>query len=305
MDINDLLIFVRVAQAGSFSKAAKALQMPVSTVSRRVATLEEHLGIPLLHRTTRSLNITDVGAAYFEHGKTIATEIEKAESLVTNLQSIPQGKLKITASTEFGNQFLGKIVSDYLKANTLVQVETVLTERVVDLIEEGFDLAIRIGELEDSTQLARKLGDFDMQLYASPGFLKTHGEPASCRELSNYECIRFTGEDQGAQWHLNSSKGPREKMTINVKGRISSNNMALIRDFALAGEGIALMPHFLCAEDLKAGKLKMVLKDWVYSSGPIHVVFPGQRFPLPKVRAFVDHLVRFCEKIQWRNPKSA
>jgi DNA-binding transcriptional LysR family regulator len=311
MDINDLLIFVRVAQAGSFSKAARALQMPVSTVSRRVATLEEHLRVPLLHRTTRSLKITDVGAAYFEHGKAIATEIEKAESLVTNLQSIPQGKLKITASTEFGNRFLGKIVSEYLKANTLVQVETVLTERVVDLIDEGFDLAIRIGELEDSTQLARKLGDFDMQLYASPSFLKTHGEPAACRELSSYECILFTGEDQGNQWHLygpkgrkdqkGQQKGQNEKMSVEVKGRLSSNNMALIHDFALAGEGIALMPHFLCAEDLKAGRLKMVLQDWVYSSGPIHVVFPGQRFPLPKVRAFVDHLVRFCERIQWRH----
>ena len=299
MDINDLLIFVRVAQTGSFSKAAKALQTPVSTVSRRVAELETQLGVPLLIRTTRSLKMTDVGATYFEHGKTIAAEIEKAEALVTNLQSIPQGKLKITASTEFGNHFLGKIVCEYMKANSQVQVETVLTERVVDLIEEGFDLAIRIGELGDSSLLARKLGDFDMQMYASPGFLKNFSEPAHPRELIRYECIRFTGEDLGDHWQL---RGPKSiAQTVQIRGRFSSNNMALIRDFAIAGEGIALMPHFLCAEDLKAGRLKVVLKDWVHSAGPIHAVFPGQRFLLPKVRAFVDHLVRACQKVQWRN----
>jgi DNA-binding transcriptional LysR family regulator len=306
MDINDLLIFVRVAQTGSFSKAAKVLQTPVSTVSRRVAELEAHLGIPLLLRTTRSLKMTDVGATYFEHGKTIAAEIEKAESLVTNLQSIPQGKLRITASTEFGNHFLGKIVGEYMKANSQVQVETVLTERVVDLIEEGFDLAIRIGELGDSSLLARKLGNFDMQMYASPAFLKAHGEPAHCRELPKYECIRFTAEDQGDHWQLGGPGTSGKKsavQTIQIRGRFSSNNMALIRDFAIAGEGIALMPHFLCADDIKAGRLKVVLKDWVHSAGPIHAVFPGQRFLLPKVRAFVDHLVRACEKVQWRNAK--
>ena len=141
MDVNDVLVFVRVAQAGSFSKAAKLLGMPVSTVSRRVAELESQLGVPLLIRTTRSLKITDLGQAYLEHGKTIASEIEKAELLATSLKSVPQGLLKITATTDFGNQFLRKIVSDFLKANPLVRAEVVLTERVVDLIEEGFDLA--------------------------------------------------------------------------------------------------------------------------------------------------------------------
>src|SRR6476659_8588175 len=140
MDVNDVLIFTRVAQAGSFSQAAKLLGMPVSTVSRRVAELESQLGVPLLLRTTRSLKITEVGKAYLEHGRAIATELEKAEAYATNLQSIPQGTLKITATTDFGNHFLGKIVHDFLKANPRVRAEIVLTERVVDLIEEGFDL---------------------------------------------------------------------------------------------------------------------------------------------------------------------
>jgi DNA-binding transcriptional LysR family regulator len=298
MDVNDILIFARVAQAGSFSKAAKNLGMPVSTVSRRVAELESQLGVPLLIRTTRSLKITDVGKTYLEHGQAIATELEKAQAFATNLQSIPQGKLKITATTDFGGHFLGQIVCEYMKANPRVQVEVVLTERVVDLIEEGFDLAIRIGELDDSTQLARKIGSMDLQLYASPLFIKRKGEPKNCQDLSNYECIIFTEQESPELWQLEGRKG---KMAVRVKGRASSNNMALIRDLAIAGEGIALMPHFLCAEEVKAGRLQIVLKDWVHVSGPIHVVYPGQRFMLPKVRAFIEHLMKSCSDVKWRH----
>jgi len=297
MDVNDILVFVRVAQAGSFSKAARLLGMPVSTVSRRVAELEANLGVPLLLRTTRSLKITDVGMSYLEHGKAIATELEKAEALATHLQSIPQGILRITATTDFGNHFLGPVICEFLRANPRVKADIVLTERVVDLIGEGFDLAIRMGELEDSTNLARKLGNLDLQLYASPEYLKENGAPRSCAELSKFECIIFTGDEEPNQWRLT---GPKGELTMRVSGRISSNNMALIREFALAGKGIALMPHFLCSEDLKTGRLKVVLDDWVRAAGPIHVVYPGQRFLLPKVRAFVDHLARSCASVRWR-----
>jgi len=299
MDINDILVFVRVAQAGSFSKAARELGMPVSTVSRRVAELEADLGVPLLLRTTRSLRITDVGRSYLEHGNAIAAEIEKAESLASGLQSVPQGLLKITASTDFGNQFLGKIVSDFLKTNPKVRVEVVLTQRVVDLISEGFDLAIRMGELDDSSLMAKKIGNMEMQIYASPSFLKKYGEPTRPADLSQFECIQFTA-DQGSTefdvWPLQSHK---TKVEIPISGRVASNDMALVRDFARSGDGLALMPHFICSEDVKAGHLKVVLKDWVWSGGPFHVVYPGQRFVLPKVRAFVDHLTRTCSKVQW------
>ena len=300
MDVNDVLVFVKVVQAGSFSRAAKILGMPVSTVSRRVAELEDELGVTLLHRTTRSLKITDIGSAYFEHGRTIASEIEKAESLGTNFKTIPQGILKITAPTDFGDQFLGKIVSGFLKENPQVQTDIVLTERVVDLISEGFDLAIRIGDLEDSTHLARKIGNIELQLYASPTFIRKHGEPKSVKDLLRFECIRFTADEELDRWKL---KGPKGVESVEVTGKISCNNMALIRDFALLGEGIALMPYFLCAEEVQAGRLKVILKDWVFVSGPIHVVFPGQKFLVPKVRAFIDHLMTFCSDVRWQRHK--
>lgn len=301
MDVNDVLIFTRVAQSGSFSKAARRLGMPVSTVSRRVADLEADLGVPLLIRTTRSLRITDVGRAYLEHGNAIAAEIEKAEALASGLQSIPQGTLKITATTDFGNRFLCKIVHEFLKANPRVGVDLVLTERVVDLIDEGFDLAIRMGELEDSSHVAKRIGSLDLQVHASPAFLKRHGEPVSPAELSKLECIQFKsdGDEDLGVWKLKSA---RSEVKVAVSGRVSSNNVALVRDFVLSGAGLALMPHFICSEDVEAGRLKVVLKDWVQSVGPIHVVYPGQRFVLPKVRAFVDHLTRACASVQWRLP---
>jgi DNA-binding transcriptional LysR family regulator len=288
MDIDGLLIFVRVVQAGGFSKASRLLKIPKSTVSRKVAELEASLGVPLLHRTTRSLRITDIGSAYFEHGLKIANEVEKADALLTNLQSIPQGVLKLTAPVEFG-AFLGKTVDAFLKANRKVSVELMLTERVVDLIAEGFDLAIRIGDLKDSSLIARKIGTLDQQLYASPRYLREHGRPSICTDLKEHECILFTAEEDRPKWHL---RGPKGAMTVAVSGRTSSNNMAMIRELALRDRGIALMPSFFCAEDVKSGNLEPVLKDWVDIAGPIHAVFPGQRFLLPKVRAFIEHIAQ-------------
>jgi DNA-binding transcriptional LysR family regulator len=178
-----------------------------------------------------------------------------------------------------------------------VDVDIVLTERVVDLIEEGFDLAIRIGELSDSTLLARKIGALDLHLYASPDFLQKHGEPKTGVELAKFECIRFTSAEDPDEWSL---KGPRGGTSIHVVGRVSSNNMELVREFAVSGNGIALMPHFYCAEDVEAGRLRVVLPNWVQEAGPIHVVYPGHRLLLPKVRSFVDHLVHSCSEIEWK-----
>lgn len=296
MDLNDILIFVRVAQEGSFSAAARKLTLPVSTVSRRVAELERSLGVGLLIRTTRSVKLTEVGRAYLQHGLAISTELERAEALASSVQSISQGLLRITATADFGNRYLGEIISAFIKVHSRVQVEVELTDRVVDLVSEGFDLAIRMGELSDSGNLARRIGKLNLHLFASPGFLKENGEPRSCKDLSRFECIRFTGEDVPDRWALQSTRGRQE---VRVQGRLISNDLTLIRKLATLGNGIALMPYFFCTEDLKAGRLKLILQDWIHSSGPIHVVYPGQKFILPRVKAFVDHLTRTCNQIEW------
>lgn len=299
MEINDLLIFVRVIQAGSFSKASKLLGLPKSTVSRRVATLEADLGVPLLHRTTRSLKITDIGAAYYEHGIKITEEIEKASARLANVKTAPSGKLRITAPVEFGNQFLGRITQKFLRKNSKVEVELLLTEKVVDLISEGFDLAVRIGELEDSSLMARKLGTMYMQIYASPEYLKNHDEPKSYTDLARHQCILFTGEDNPSVWQLQGPGGVSKR--VRVMGRVSANNMFSIREFAVNGEGVALLPSFFCLDEVKRGRLKPLLKEWVFVSGPIHAVFPGQKFVLPKVRIYIEHLLRELEDVKWRD----
>ncbi len=293
MDINDLLVFARVVQAGSFSGASRSLNMPKSTVSRCVANLEDDLGVTLLYRTTRNLRVTEVGAAYYQQGLRIAAEAAKAESLFMNLQSEPQGILKVTAPTEFGNQFLGRVLRDFTRAYKKVSVDLVLTERIVDLIAEGFDVGIRIGALEDSSLIARKLGNADMRLYASPRYLKKRGKPKTCAELRKHRCIVFTGEEVHPKWRL---QGPKGSVTLAVSGRIASNNMALVRELAVYGEGIALLPYFFCAEDVKKGRLVPALEEWASVAGPIHAVFPAQRSLLPKTRAFVEHLARALGK---------
>ena len=299
MDSSDLLLFTQVAQSGSFSQAAKRLGMPVSTVSRRVAALEAGLGVSLLIRTTRSLRVTETGRAYLEHGRAIAAELEKAEALASGLASTPQGTLKITAANDFGNRFLGGMVSRFLKDHPKVGVEVVLTERVVDLVGEGFDLAIRMGELEDSSLLAKRIGSLEMQVYASPAYLKKHGSPVNPSDLKRFDCVRFGGDqDLDADvWHLSGKAGD---IRVPVSGRILANHMSLVRDWVMAGEGLGLMPHFLCAEEVESGRLKVVLKDWHGPAGPIHVVYPNQRFVSPKVRAFVESLSEACAEVKWK-----
>lgn len=296
MDVKGLLVFVRVVQAGSFSKASRFLSMPKSTVSRKVDDLEEELGVPLLHRTTRSLRITDVGAVCYEHGLRIAAELDQADSLLTHRQAQPQGTLRVTAPTELGNQFLGKMTRDFLRANPKVSLDLVLTERVVDIIGEGFDVAIRMGDLEDSSLVARKIGSGIMRLYASPSYLKASGEPRAVAELEKHSCVIFTEEELSSKWILH---GPKGKTTVKISGRISSNNMALIRDLTVLGEGVALMPHFFCTEEVRRGRLQPILKDYYFTSGPIHAVYPGSKFLQPKVRAFVDHLIGAFKDISW------
>lgn len=297
MDIKNLLVFVRVVQTGSFTKAASALGMPKSTVSRQVAELEKELGIPLLKRTTRNLKITDVGQIYYEHGLSIATEIEKAEAMVSNLQSVPQGTLKITAAPDLANHFLPKMISQFTRDNPKVKVDLILTERVVDIIGEGFDLALRIGELKDSTLIARKIGTVEGFLFASPTYLKKFGEPQQCVDLKKHDCILFQTEGKD-KWNFT---GPRTEKSVEVTGKISTNDMSLVKEFAIAGAGIAILPYYLAQNEVKSGKLKPILKEWVALSQPVHVVYPGSRYLLPKVRAFLDELFVSFKDVKWKD----
>jgi DNA-binding transcriptional LysR family regulator len=286
MDLNEMLVFARVVQAGSFTTAATGLGMPKSTVSRKVAELEERLDARLLNRTTRKLSLTDVGRIYYDYCQRIAGEIEDAERAVSSLQETPRGLLRVTAPANAG--FLTTIVSDYLKRYPEVRLDLYCTERRVDLVEERFDLGIRAGLLADSSLIARSLGHVTWFLVASPGYLKRRGRPKSPDDLKRHDWLLFGAESGGAAGVVLESGGTSTELTLSP--RLQVRDMDVLRGAALAGLGIALIPAFEGLDDLRAHRLERVLRDWNAPHTPVHVVYPSSRHISPKVKSFVDHL---------------
>ena len=285
MDLNEMLVFARVVQAGSFTAAATVLGMPKSTVSRKVSDLEERLQSRLLQRTTRKLSLTDVGRTYYDYCARIVGEIEDAERAVSTLQETPRGLLRVTAPINVA--FLGPIVSDYLKRYPEVRLDLFCTGRTVDLVEERFDLGIRGGALVDSTLIARRLGSAKWLLVATPGYLKRRGRPQSPDDLSKHDCLLFgAGPDSGG---LRLENGDRS-VQVALSPRLTVTDIDVVYAVATAGVGIAVLPAFRCVEDLRARRLTRVLTDWNVPSTFLHVVYPSTRHISPKVKSFIDHL---------------
>ncbi|KFA92399.1 LysR family transcriptional regulator [Archangium violaceum] len=285
MDLNELLVFAKVVQAGSFTVAARGLRMPKSTVSRKVSELEERVGAQLLQRTTRKLRLTDVGQAYYEHCARIVAEAELAELAVTRMQSAPHGLLRVTAPLTFS--FLGPIVAEFLKRYPEVQVELVCTDRSVDLMQEGFDLAVRAGRLADSSLIARKLGNVERVVVAAPSYLQERGVPKSPKDLERHDCLVFGAGMEGNAWTLHSGN---KSVQVSVRARLVVNEPDMLRAVAVAGAGIALVPTQPSDTDLTTGRLRRLLPDWSSSGAPVHAVYPSTRHHSPKVMAFVDFL---------------
>jgi len=285
MDLNEILVFARVVQAGSFTAAAAALGMPKSTVSRKVSDLEERLHSRLLQRTTRKLSLTDVGRTYYDYCARIVGEVEDAERAVSTLQETPRGLLRVTAPINVA--FLGPIVSDYLKRYPEVRLDLFCTGRTVDLVEERFDLGIRGGALADSTLIARRLGSAKWLLVATPGYLQRRGRPRSPDDLRKHDCLLFgAGPDSGG---LRLENGGRS-VQVALSPRLTATDIDVVYAVATAGLGIAVLPAFRCVEDLRARRLTRVLADWNVPSTSLHVVYPSTRHISPKVKSFIDHL---------------
>ncbi|WNG51399.1 LysR family transcriptional regulator [Archangium minus] len=285
MDLNELLVFAKVVQAGSFTVAARGLRMPKSTVSRKVSELEERVGAQLLQRTTRKLNLTEVGRAYYEHCARIVAEAEQAELAVTRMQAAPHGLLRVTAPLTFS--FLGPIVAEFLKRYPEVQLEMVCTDRSVDLVEEGFDLAVRAGRLADSSLVARRLGSLERIVMAAPSYIKERGTPKSPKDLEKHDCLLFGAGQVGNIWTLHSGN---KSVEVSVRARLVVNEPDMLGSVTLAGAGVTLLPTLPHAADLNAGRLQRLLPDWTSSGAPVHAVYPSTRHHSPKVMAFVDFL---------------
>jgi DNA-binding transcriptional LysR family regulator len=284
-DLNEMLVFARVVQAGSFIGASRELDMPSSTVSRKVADLERRLDARLLQRTTRTLSLTDVGQAYYQHAARIVAEVEEAEQAVTRMQQLPRGLLRVTAPVSFGH--LGAVVASFLAQHPEVQIELLCADRVIDLVHDGLDVGIRVGNLHDSTLVARSLGAVRNIVVASPSYIEEHGSPKRPSDLAEHDCIAFGASRHQASWTLTCGS---KTVSTRVKTRLTVNDFDYLEDAARTGIGVALLPTYRSAEDISTGRLVRLLPDWCSPELPLHAVFPSRRHLSPKVRAFVDHV---------------
>ena len=295
-DLNDLLVFTRVVNAGSFTAAAVVLGLPKSTVSRRLSRLEERLGVRLLQRTTRKLNLTDAGRTLYVRSARIMSDLEDAERAVTEMREEPRGRLRVTAPVEL--PAMPQLVTDFLDRFPDVQIDLDLTNRYVDLVEEGFDVAVRAGQLSDSSLVARKIGDTRRSLVASPVYVARRGTPQNIGDLADHDCVLFGRWSTNATWTLSGPQGPTK---LQVKGRISVNHLDAARHAALTGFGIALLPVDWVADDLAAGRLLSVLPDASPPPGSLWAVYPSRKHVPAAVRAFIDFLkTRFAEQTSRR-----
>jgi DNA-binding transcriptional LysR family regulator len=294
MDLNEIAVFTRVVQAGSFTAAAKVLGMPKSTVSRKVSDLEERLDARLLQRTTRRLSLTDVGRTYFDYGVRIVHEIEAAESAVSSLQDKPRGLLRVTIGTNA--RWMADMLADFAKRNPELRLEVLATGRNVDLVEERFDVAIRAGTLADSSLVARKLGSSAWHLVATPAYLKKRGRPRAPEALSGHDCLMFGTGAPTFDIRLERGTDVRD---VAVTPRMLVNDFDILYAAATAGLGIALLPAFHCADDLRTHRLEGVLREWVAPPVPVHVVYPTARHLSAKVKAFIEHLQQRMTPPPW------
>lgn len=281
-------VFVKVVEQGSFTAAAAQCGISSTMVGKHVAALEERLGARLLNRTTRRQSLTEVGGIYYQRCKAALAEVEAADASASELQTVARGLLRVTAPVTFGANLLVGVIGDYLREHPDVHIELHLNDRVVDLVDEAFDVAIRIGELPDSSLVARKLAPYRMIACASPAYLAAHGVPRTPAQLAGHNCIGFMYSAAHKHWQF-SERDQTSK--VQISGNFRVNNGQAVRTAALHGMGIVVQPEALLAGDLDAGALVRILPNHQLPAQSMHVVYPSRRLTL-KMQSFVDFVVR-------------
>lgn len=288
--LTGIALFVRVAKAKSLSAAARELGITTSAVSKQLTRLEARLGVKLLHRTTRQVTLTDAGERFLERCTRIVAELEEAEAELAEDQAEPRGKLRVNAPMTFGRLHLGAPIAAFAERNPGLAIEVTLTDRLIDPIEEGFDVSIRVADLADaavSGLAARKLATSRRALCAAPSYLAARGAPKRPEDLAAHECLGYAYLSSGCEWPFRARGRVRR---VRVSGRLESNNGELLRELALAGLGIALLPVFLVADDLASGRLESVLGKELAADTAVWALFGHRRLVPAKTRAFVDFL---------------
>lgn len=299
--VGDIHLFLRVLDLGSISAAARSLDLSVAVASQRLKRLERDLGVRLLHRTTRRLHVTPEGAALAEQGRVLVEDLDALTSGLREAGTGIAGTLRMTMSATFGRQYISPLLPEFLALHPAVKISVDLSDQMLDLVSAGFDLAIRIGALDDSTLVARKLAINRRVLCASPDYLQRHGVPRRPSDLERHECLILAGR-HGRQdvWRLTDPENG--EIAVRVNGRIDSNFGELLRDASVAGLGIAMHSTWHICDDLRAGRLQVVLPDYPLAETGIHAVMPQRRLVPPRVRAFVDFLaLRLGDDPPWEH----
>ncbi|MDE2289576.1 MAG: LysR family transcriptional regulator [Burkholderiales bacterium] len=288
-DLNDMLIFAEVVRSGSITRAGDRLGLPKATVSRRLTRLETRLGTKLMHKTTRRLELTEVGQAYYERCLPILEEVEETRDFASQLSNRPRGRLRVTAPSDFAMQWLAPALATFCAAYPEISVDMDLSPRHVDLIAERVDVAIRAGHLSDSTLVARHFLDLTRSLYASPIYLSQTGMPTSPDELAGHRFVLL----QGARNVIDSdvlTRG-RQRVEFTMRGALQVNSMGMVKELALAGAGMAALTDGLAAPSAALGRLVKVLPEWSLPSHPVHMVTPSRRFLPRKTQVFIEHMM--------------
>ena len=281
-------VFVAVVENDGFSAASRALGISKSAVSKRISQLEKHLGVQLLHRTTRKLSLTEAGERYLEHAAQALTAAGRAEDAVTELQGEPQGKLKISSPMSFGRLHVAPLIPKFMQRYPKLKIELTMDDRNIDLVAEGFDVAIRSGEMPDSTLIARKLAPLRQVLCASPGYVELYGMPVTPPELTERNCILFSYSGDANEWTLN--KDGRSEAVL-VSGNYRVNNSEAILVALREGIGIGRLPTFVAGPDLKAGNLVRILESYHIPDHTFYAIFPERQYLPAKVRVFLDFAI--------------
>ena len=287
--LTEMEAFATVVDQGGFTDAAKKMGISKSAVSKHVSSLESRLGARLLNRTTRRVSPTEIGLAYYDRARRVLNDAGEADALVTAMQSAPSGMLRVSVATDFGVNHLSPILGDFLHSYPEITVNMVLNNRYVELISEGFDMAIRVGELEDSSLRARKLTETNKRMIASPDYFQKHGRPQRIDDLNDHKLLHYSNQAAGNVWKITAPSG--EQRQVRTAGSLTVNDGQSLLNAAIGGLGIAYLPSFLYADPMRKGLLEDAIPDLPMETQGIYAIYPPGRYTQPKVRAFIDFLV--------------
>lgn len=286
-DLNDMMVFIAVIDAGSFTLAADWLNIPKANLSRKISRLEAQLGVILLERTTRSQRITEAGERYLIHCRNIHQEIDLADSSISQMLNKVEGSLRIGASVGMGHDILKPVLGQFMRQYPAINLQLNLLNRRVDLIEEGFDLVIRIGELEDSRLIAKRLGKVARKVYASPQYLKQHGAIKSVSELEQHDFLLMSSVQHSSDLLLTSGN---KECRLKLTAKMLIDDFLILKQMASEGIGLAIIPSYMCQQELARGELVEVLPEWGMSKVDVFALYPKHRLNIPKVKAFADFI---------------